>query len=387
MRVAVIHDWLVAKGGAERVLEAILECYPEAEVFTTVDFMAEPERAFLRRHRVHVSFVQRLPFAKRRYRSYWPLMPLAVESFDVSSFDLVISSSASVAKGVLCKPEQMHVCYIHSPMRYAWDLQNEYLREANLDRGLRGVLARLTLQRMRQWDAHTANGVDVFISNSRFVAQRVWRAYRRESAVIYPPVDTTYFEPGHAPREDFYLTASRLVPYKRVGLIVDAFAAMPQRRLVVIGDGPEFAQLARRAPANVTMLGHQPAETLRDRMQRARAFVFAALEDFGIAPVEAQACGTPVLAYGRGGVTESVVDGRTGLWFAEQSAAAIVDAVERFERSTVAANVAGIRANAVRFGAARFREQLREAVGAELARTAAAHGEWQGGRSAVGTQR
>jgi glycosyltransferase involved in cell wall biosynthesis len=368
MRVAVIHDWLVAKGGAERVLAAILECYPQAEVFTVVDFMAESDRAFLRGHRVHTSFVQNLPFARRRYRAYLPLMPLAVESFDLTDFDLVISSSASVAKGVLCGPDQLHVCYIHSPMRYAWELQHQYLRESKLEHGLRGAIARLMLHNMRLWDARTANGVDTFVSNSHFISRRVRRTYRRESIVVYPPVDTRFFEPGAAPREEFYLTASRLVPYKCVGTIMDAFAAMPERKLLVIGDGPDFRRLKARAPSNVTMLGHQSSEALRDHLQRAKAFVFAALEDFGIAPVEAQACGTPVLAYGKGGVTESVIDGRTGLWFDEQSVPAIVDVVERFERSTIAANTHGIRANALRFGIERFKDQLRNSIDAELVR-------------------
>ena len=381
MRVAVVHDWLVARGGAERVLAAILECYPQAEVFTVVDFMSEADRGFLRGHRVHTSFVQHLPFARHRYRAYLPLMPFAVESLDVTPFDLVISSSASVAKGVLCTPDQLHVCYIHSPMRYAWELQHQYLHESGLTQGVRSALARLMLHRMRLWDARTANGVDVFVSNSRFIARRVWRTYRRESTVIYPPVDTAFFEPGEASREDFYVTASRLVPYKRVGLIVDAFAAMPQRRLVVIGDGPELERLRARAPGNVTVLGRQSNEVLRDHLRRARAFVFAALEDFGIAPVEAQACGTPVLAFGSGGATETVVDGRTGLWFREQTVDSIVDVVERFERSTIAANAAGIRANAQRFGTDRFKEQLRSFVERELAERAAALSEDELGRS------
>lgn len=367
MRVAVVHDWLMVKGGAERVLEAILQCYPQAEVFTVVDFMNASDRDFLRDHRVHTSFVQWLPFARRRYRSYLPLMPLAVESLDVTGFDLVISSSASVAKGVLCGPDQLHVCYIHSPMRYAWDLQHEYLRDAGLEQGFSGALARLMLQGMRGWDVRSANGVDVFVSNSQFIARRVWRTYRRESKVVYPPVDTAFFDPGEAQREDFYLTASRLVPYKQVARIIEAFGTMPERQLVVIGDGPELKRLRARAPDNVSLLGYQPADVLRDHMRRARAFIFAAREDFGIAPVEAQACGTPVLAFGEGGVTETVVDGRTGLLFREQSAGAIVDVVERFERSLIAANTAAIRANALRFGMDRFKDQLRACIDGELA--------------------
>lgn len=365
MRIAVIHDWLVAYGGAERVLAAILECFPDAEVFTIVDFMMEDDRAFLKGKKVHTSFVQRLPFARTRYRSYLPLMPLAIESFDVSSFDLIISSSWAVAKGVLTGPDQLHICYIHSPMRYAWEMQHQYLRETDLEHGVKSVIARYMLHRLRTWDARTANGVDRFISNSQFVARRVWKAYRRSSTVIHPPVDTDFFRLG-GEKEDFYLTTSRLVPYKRVGLIVDAFSEMPDRRLLVIGDGPEFTRISRRAAPNVQLLGHQPREALRSYMQRARAFVFAAIEDFGIAPVEAQACGTPVIAYARGGVTESVVNGRTGTSFDQQSVASIVNAVERFEASAWAFNPSAIRDNALRFGAERFKQRFLAYVSAEI---------------------
>jgi len=365
MRVAVVHDWLVTNGGAERVLAAILDCFPTAEVFTIIDFMAARERAFLGGHEVHTSFIQKLPFARTRYRSYLPLMPLAIESFDLTNFDLVISSSYAVAKGALTGPDQLHICYIHSPIRYAWELQHQYLRESNLERGLRSAIARWLLHRIRLWDARTANGVDRFVSNSRFIARRVWKTYRRRSTVIYPPVDTEFFRPG-GKKEDFYLTASRLVPYKRVGLVVDAFARMPDKRLVVIGDGPDYQRIARRAPSNVQLLGQQSADVLLDHMQRARAFVFAALEDFGIAPVEAQACGTPVIAFGRGGATESVVNGRTGTLFEEQSAEAIVAAVERFESSAWAFNPGVIRDNALRFAADRFRREFLAYVEAEL---------------------
>jgi glycosyltransferase involved in cell wall biosynthesis len=318
--------------------------------------MAEADRGFLRGRRIHTSFLQGMPFARRRYRAYLPLMPLAIESFDLSGFDLVLSSSFAVAKGVLTGPDQVHVGYVHSPMRYAWDMQHAYLRESGLDRGLRGFAARLLLQRMREWDYRTANGVDLYIANSRFIARRIRKTYRRDSEVVYPPVDTDYFQPGPA-REGYYVTASRLVPYKRVGLIVEAFARLPQRRLVVIGDGPELAAIRARAPRNVEMLGRQPREVLRDHLQRAKAFVFAAIEDFGIAPVEAQACGTPVIALGRGGVTESVVDGGTGLFFDEQTVAALVAAIERFEGGSDF-DPQAIRARALGFGAQQFKTRL-----------------------------
>ncbi|HKD55492.1 MAG TPA: glycosyltransferase family 4 protein [Steroidobacteraceae bacterium] len=362
MRVAVIHDWLVTNGGAERTLARILECYPQAEVFTLVDFLPQAERDFLGERAIHTSFLQRLPFARRHYRRYLPLMPTAVESFDLAGFDLLISSSFCVAKGLLSGPDQLHVSYVHSPMRYAWDLQHQYLQQHGLARGVRGLLTRQLLHHLRVWDVSTANGVDCFISNSQFVARRIWKIYRRESVVINPPVDTEFFHAADGVREDYYLTASRLVPYKCTRLLIDAFARLPQRRLIVIGDGPELARLRAAATPNVTLLGYQPNAIVREHMQRARAFVFAALEDFGIAPVEAQACGTPVIAYGKGGATETVIEGKTGVLFAEQSVAALLGAIQQFERRQSRFNPAEIRANALRFGAERFRQQFRACV-------------------------
>jgi glycosyltransferase involved in cell wall biosynthesis len=361
-RVAVVHDWLTVHGGAERVLAAILECYPQAELFTLVDFLAPTERHFLGDRPIRTSFLQHLPFARRHYRRYLPLMPIAIESFDLSAFDLVISSSFCAAKGVLTGPDQLHVSYVHSPMRYAWDLQHQYLREHNLETGVRGFLTRKLLHDLRTWDCRTANGVDCFVGNSHFVAQRIWKIYRRESMVIHPPVDTEYFQPGDPEREDYYLTASRLVPYKRTRLIVEAFAQLPERRLVVIGDGPELAHIKAIATANVQVLGYQPRGVVREYMQRARAFVFAALEDFGIAPVEAQACGTPVIAYGRGGVTESVIEGKSGIFFPEQTTESLVNAIQQFERREGRFNAAESRSSALRFSAERFRQQFRACI-------------------------
>lgn len=371
MRVAVIHDWLVANGGAERTLARILECYPQAVVFTLVDFMPQAERGFLGDRPIHTSFIQRLPFARTRYRQYLPLMPLAIESFDLSDFELVISSSFCVAKGALSGPDQLHVGYVHSPMRYAWDLQHQYLREHGLQRGLKGLFTRALLHYLRIWDARTANGVDSFVCNSHFIAQRVWKIYRRESLVIYPPVDTEFFRPGDGPRTPgYYLTASRLVPYKRTRLIIEAFARLPERQLVVIGDGPEFARLKAIAGPNVSMLGYLPNEQVREHMQRARAFVFAALEDFGIAPVEAQACGTPVIGYGRGGISESVVDGKTGVLFAEQTVESLAAAIQQFELREPRFSGATIRANALRFSAERFKAQFRACIEEQIAQPA-----------------
>lgn len=327
--VALIHDWLTTYAGAERVLEQMLTVYAQADLFAVCDFLPPEQRAFLQGRVPQTSFIQRLPLAARRYRGYLPLMPLAIEQLDVSSYDVVLSSSHAVAKGVLTGPQQLHVSYVHSPIRYAWDLQHQYLREAQLQHGLKSMLARLSLHYMRLWDVRTANGVDAFIANSRFIARRIAKVYRRPARVIYPPVEVEAFSLREQ-KEDFYLTASRMVPYKKMPLIVEAFAAMPDKRLVVIGDGPELARCKAVAAPNVELLGYQPFEVLRDYMQRARAFVFAAEEDFGITPVEAQACGTPVIAFGRGGACETIVGldaaaplpaaggaAPTGLFFAE----------------------------------------------------------------------
>lgn len=363
-RIALVHDWLSVYTGSERVVEQILHLFPQADLFSLVDFVPPEQRAFLQGKPVHTSFIQRLPFARRKFRAYLPLMPLAVEQFDLSAYDLVISSSHAVAKGVITGPDQLHVSYVHSPIRYAWDMQAQYLRESNLTRGLRSTLVRAVLHYLRLWDLRTANSVDAFAANSRFIARRIRKLYRREATVIYPPVDVDRFMLCPE-KEDYYLTASRLVQYKRVDLIVQAFAQMPDRRLVVIGDGDELEKIRALAAPNVTLLGYQPSAVMADYMQRARAFIFAAQEDFGIVPVEAQACGTPVIAYGRGGALETVrgvdMPHPTGLFFHEQSAAAIAAAVEQFEANNHF-RPEDCRQNAERFSVERFRQDFADFV-------------------------
>jgi glycosyltransferase involved in cell wall biosynthesis len=365
-RVAVIHDWLTVYAGAEKVLEQILAIWPDADLFTTVDFLEDKQRGFILGKRAKTTFVQHLPFAKRRYRAYLPLMPLAIEQLDMSPYDIVLSSSYAVAKGVITGPDQLHVSYVHSPIRYAWDLQHQYLREAGLVRGVKAAVARVVLHYIRMWDQRTANGVDVFLANSRFIARRIEKVYRRSSAVIYPPVDVGRFSLEEV-KDKFYLTASRMVPYKRIALIVEAFAAMPDRELVVVGEGPEYERVKALATPNIRILGYQDTPTLIALMQKARAFVFAAEEDFGITPVEAQACGTPVIAFGKGGSLETV-RGRpddaeaTGVFFYEQTVPAIRDAVELFERRPQGFSPKVCRDNALHFGPDRFRTELADQV-------------------------
>jgi glycosyltransferase involved in cell wall biosynthesis len=371
MKIAIVHEWLSTYAGSERVLEQLLAIYPTADLFAVVDALPEGQRAFLRGRPVKTSFIQRLPGARKRFRAYLPLMPLAMEQLDLSGYELVISSNHAVAKGVITGPGQLHVSYVHSPMRWAWDLQHQYLAESGLSDGFKaalpGWLVRALLHYLRGWDQRSANGVDCFIANSQFIAQRIRKCYRRDAEVIHPPVDVERFA-LRRDKEDFYLSASRMVPYKRVPLIVEAFAAMPDKQLVVIGDGPEYERVRRHLPANVRLLGFQPAAQLVDWMQRARAMVFAAEEDFGIAPVEAQACGTPVIAYGRGGSLETVRGSgpaRTGLFFMEQTPAAIRAAVQRFEATPQAYDAAACRAHAENFSVAIFRARFEALAAAQ----------------------
>lgn len=341
-RVAIVHDWLVVNGGAEKVLEALASAFPQAEIFTLVNFMPADIAPWLARHTIHTSCLQRMPLARRYYRHYLPLMPYAVEQLDLRGFDLVISSSHAVAKGVMTYPGQRHVCYCHTPMRYAWDMKEAYLQDARFRVPLLETYVRHTLKRLRQWDFFTAAHVDTFIANSHNVAQRISKYYRRDAEVLYPPVDVDAFTLNNGPREDYYLAASRLVPYKRLDVIVQAFAQDPQqRRLKVAGEGPEFRHLARLAKghANIELLGYVEGQALQSLMQHARGFIFAADEDFGILPLEAQACGTPVIAYGSGGALETVKgpehgDAATGVHFPQQTPESLLEALNHFTRQT-----------------------------------------------------
>lgn len=366
-RVAIVHEWLVNYAGSERVVEQLLQVFPEAELFATVDFLPPEERdTFLGGRRAKTTFIQHLPGARAHYRGYLPLMPLAVEQHDLSGYDIVISSSHAVAKGVLTGPDQLHICYCHSPIRYAWDLQHQYLSESGLAEGVPSWLARALLHYMRLWDARTSHGVDVFVANSAFVARRVRKAYGRRAEIIHPPVNVAAF-PFQREKQDYYLTASRLVPYKRVPMIVEAFAQRPDRKLVVIGDGPDLPRARQYAAFNVEFKGYQSQAKLRQYMQGAKAFVYAAEEDFGIVLVEAQACGTPVVAYGKGGALENILslgqaDRPTGLFFEEQSPDALNAALDRFEANQAAFRPEACRQHAERFSNERFRSEVRALV-------------------------
>jgi len=349
------------------VLEQLLACYPEADLFAVVDFLPPAERGFLKGRPVKTSFIQKLPLARRHFRNYLQLMPLAVEQFNLAPYDLIISSNHAVAKGGLTGPKQVHVCYVHSPMRYAWDLQAQYLRESGIEKGVTSLYVRWLLHKMRLWDATSANGVDVFIANSSYIAKRIQKAYRREAIVVAPPVAVQNFTPGNGPRDGF-LVASRFVPYKRVELIVQAFSQMPQHRLTVVGTGTNaelVAKAAKNAP-NVTLRAPVNSAELVSLMQTSRAVVFAAEEDFGITMVEAQACGTPVIAFGEGGARDIILNNcsgpPTGILFEAQTREAIINAVLKFESSESQVSADFCRRNAMRFSETVFREKIMSVI-------------------------
>lgn len=366
MKVAIVHDWLYTYAGAEKVLEQIINCFPDADLFSLIDFLPENKRGFIKNKSVTTSFIQKLPLSKTKHRHYLPLMPLAIEQLDVSSYDLVISSSHAVAKGILTGPNQLHICYCHSPIRYAWDMQHQYLREAGITTGLKALLTRYILHKVRLWDYRTANGVDYFIANSKFIANRIYKVYRRDASVIYPSVDISKFTFVEN-KDDYYLTASRLVPYKKISLIAESFTKMPDKKLKIIGIGPEeqkIRAIIKNSP-NIEYLGYAEDQQLVDYMQRAKAFVFAAEEDFGIVPVEAQACGTPVIAFGRGGSLETVrgldKEYPTGVFFANQNIGDVCDAVNKFEEQKVI-TAENCHKHARKFSEERFREEFKQFV-------------------------
>ncbi|MBT2800998.1 glycosyltransferase family 4 protein [Halomonas sp. ISL-56] len=365
MKVAIVHDWLTTWAGAEKALAELLNCFPQAEIFTTVNFLEEGAIPALNRHVIHTSFIQRMPWARTRYRQYLPLMPLAVEQFDLKGFDLILSSSHAVAKGVISDPGAVHICYCYSPMRYAWDMQHQYLRQSGKEKGVMSWLMRWQLHRLRQWDYISAQRVDHFIAISNYIKRRIETCYRREAEVIYPPVDVNKFCYDR-PREKFYLTASRMVPYKRIDLVIEAFNKMPDKQLIVIGDGPDYAKLALLAGPNVTLMGYQSDKVLIDHLERTQAFIFMAEEDFGILPVEAQAAGAPVIGYGVGGLAETILNNVSGLWIGDQSSSALVEGVEQFEihmhqnETTFSPEVC--RKNAERFTTANFTKAIQSLV-------------------------
>ncbi|BAZ42332.1 group 1 glycosyl transferase [Calothrix sp. NIES-4101] len=363
LKYALVHEWLTPKatGGSELVVREILN-HVAADLYALIDFESVNPDSYLYKRQIGTTILQHFPTSRNGVQKYLPLLPLAIEQLDLRDYDVILSSSHTVAKGILTTPEQLHICYCHSPMRYAWDLTFDYLRQSNLGHGVAGWMARYLLHRLRQWDVLSANRVDYFIANSQHTARRIWRCYRREAAVIYPPVNVDNF-PFSAEKEDFYLIVSRLVSYKQVSLIVQAFNEL-QKPLVVIGTGPEMKNIQKISKSNINILGWQPDDVVKKYMSAAKAFVYAACEDFGIALVEAQACGTPVIAYGMGGASETVRDIRssppgtgTGVLFKQQIVPALIDAVQEFETYSGKIDCAYLKTHAATFSSQVFAQR------------------------------
>jgi glycosyltransferase involved in cell wall biosynthesis len=357
VRVALVHDWLTGMRGGEKVLESLCELFPDADLLTLLYREGSVSPA-IERHRIGTSFIQHLPFAATHYRRYLPLFPLAIERFDLTGYDLVISSSHAVAKSV--KPARArHLCYCHSPMRYAWDQFDAYFGEERVGYAASRWLYRPVLSRLARWDAATSSRVHRFVANSRYVAGRIARYYNRGATVVYPPVDTAFYRPAAISPETHFLIVSALVPYKRIDLAIEACRSAGAR-LRIVGDGPERRRLEGLAGAGIELLGSLSNEEIRTEYQRALALILPGEEDFGIVPVEAQACGRPVIAYGRGGALETVVNGETGVLFHELTAPAIGQALEQVARLRF--DPARVRAHAEQFSRERHVERMREVI-------------------------
>ena len=371
MKKALVHDWYTVYGGAEKCVESFTNIWDDFDHFSLIDDLSDPHRELiLKGKKTKNSFIQKLPFWKKKYRSYLPLFPFAIEQFDLGDYELIISSSSSVAKGVLTKPGQLHIAYVYSPVRYAWDLYHQYLKESKLDHGVKGFIAKYFLFKLRVWDFSTANRPDYYIAISNYVAKRIKKVYNKEAIVVYPPVDTDSFTLT-TETSDYYITCSRMVPYKKIDLIVEAFSKS-NKKLIVIGDGPDFKKIKKLASSNVELKGYVEKELMLVMIKQARAFIFAAEEDFGIAPIEAQACGVPVIAYGKGGVLETIIGVSsdeeinskkiTGVFFKEQTTSSLVGAVNYFEANETVFDKKVIRTNAERFSKDRFEKEFKETI-------------------------
>ncbi|MBL0339990.1 MAG: glycosyltransferase [Bacteroidetes bacterium] len=364
MKIALVQDWFVVNGGAEKVVKEIVTIYPEIEIFSLVDFLSEPDRNYiLNGKKSTTSFIQNLPFARTHYRTYLPFFPRAIESLDFSGFDVIISSSYAVAKGIRKTKDQIHICYCHSPVRYAWDLEKEYLSRLSW---LSKLISKQILKYIRKWDLSTTERVDLFIANSNNVSERIKRIYNRDSIVIYPPVDTISFSP-ETQKSDYYFTSLRVVPYKKLDLIIETFNLLPNRKLIVAGEGPELQKIKKTAKSNIEFIGFVSKKELISLMQKAKAFVLAAEEDFGITSVEAQSCCTPVIAFKKGGYLETVVDGKTGLFFQEQTTESLSEAILRLDSVRNNFTKSDFIANADRFSIEKFRIKFKNCVNEYLA--------------------
>ena len=371
MKKALVHDWFSVYAGAEKCVESFTNIWDDFEIFSLIDFLSDKDRKkILKGKNVNTSFIQKFPFAKTKYRNYLPLFPLAIEQHDLSEYDVIISSSHAVAKGVLTHSNQLHISYVYSPIRYAWDLHFQYLNESGLNKGIKGFFAKYFLHKIRLWDYATSNRVDHYVAISHYIANRIEKIYGKKSEVIYPPVDTSAFNIGEI-TEDYYVTSSRMVPYKKIDLIVEAFSKT-DKKLIVIGTGPDFEKINKFSSPNVELLGFTESDKMIKLTQKAKAFVFAAEEDFGIAPIEAQACGVPVIAFGKGATLETIIgslakdnnvnSSDTGIFFEEQSISSLLEAINLMEKNFDKFDKNIIRKNSLRFSKERFEKEFEEKI-------------------------
>lgn len=360
MKTAIVHEWLTQVTGSEKVVENIYKIYP-SPIFVLLHNSELTKGTFFEGLEIHTSFIQKLPGSKKNYRKYLPLFPLAIEQFDLREYDVILSSSHAVAKGVLTTSEQLHITYCHTPIRYVWDLYFEYLETSGLKKGIKGFLAKWTLHNLRKYDYVSAQRPDYIIANSKYVQKRIKKIYRRESTVIYPPVDVENFQLSNS-KEDYYLVVSRLVPYKRVDLVVRTFENLKDRKLIVIGDGPDLKKVKSISPPNVEIIGHQPLERLKEYYSHAKALIYPQIEDFGITAVEAMASGTPVIAFGKGGALETVKELETGIFFYVQSPESLIEAIRKFEKIIDKFDPSKIRKHSFNFSSEKFREKYKAFV-------------------------
>lgn len=370
MKIAIIHDWFINPGGSEKVTSQLIGLYPNADVYCLMEFLGpQDKKKFLENKKVNTSLFQKVPLAKKYYRFFFPVFPQLITQFNLSEYDLIISSSHSIAKGVRTNKNQTHICYIHTPVRYAWDLRKQYLQQVK-NVFVKTVLGN-RLAALQKWDFETAKDVDYFISNSNYVKARVQKNYHRNSTVVYPPVDVDFFNTpdSKTARKPYFLVVSRLVLYKRVDLIIKAFNQLPEFELIIAGSGPQKKMLQNSSSKNITFLDYQTDEKIKQYIQEARATVFAANEDFGITPVESQACGTPVIALNRGGYMETVVQNKTGLLYPNQTTQSLIQGIRKFVEIEKTFDSEIIRENSIRFGVPRFREEITKFVNDKMDQT------------------
>lgn len=356
MKVAIVHYWLINMRGGEKVIEALLDLYPQADIFAHVVDTDKLSDKIVQRIK-GTSFISKLPGAKKHYQKYLPLMPMALEQLDLGEYDLVISSESGPAKGVIVSPEATHICYCHSPMRYVWDMYQQYTRDAGF---LKKLLMAPLLHYMRLWDVTTASRVGHFIANSHYVKRRISQYYHRDARVIHPPVDTDAFSVSDRPK-DYYLLVGQLVDYKKADLAVRAFNNSG-KTLIIVGEGEQFHKLQKIAGPNVSLLGKQPFDRLVQYYQDCRALIFPGIEDFGIVPLEAMACGRPVIAYAKGGALETVTDGTSGILFKEQTEACLNSAIDYFESIEATFSPRIVRQHALSFSKEHFIAEIKEFV-------------------------